>query len=447
MVILMNKSEREGVVMIEEIRKIPNGRWLRILPPLMIVCIISFMDRVNLGFAISGGMNAELGMTASMAGFAAGIFFFGYLFLQIPGGHFAATRSGKHFITASIPFWALVSILSGFVTSVNQLLILRFCLGIAEGGMLPVVLTLCSNWFPNEERGRANAIVLMFAPVAAIITGPLSGYIISLFGWREMFIIEGVISLVVLIPWLLLVSDRPDKASWISKIEKSYILDNLRKEQEEMEKSHVKQASLKELLPNVSMWKLIVLNFCYQSGDYGFAMWLPTLLKNLTKSGMNQVGWLSTVPWIACILGMIFFSNISDRTGRRKAFVMIPLVGFALCLLFSVTSQDNIWVSYAFLVGAGFFIKAAGVVFWAIPSRLFSREVAGGARGAINALGNLGGFFGPYIVGLMIQMYNYNIGVYSLVGLLFLAAAITATLPNSVEAEPKIEALQRTVHS
>ncbi|WP_378954542.1 MFS transporter [Pelosinus sp. sgz500959] len=433
--------------MIEEIRKIPNGRWVRILPPLMIVCIISFMDRVNLGFAISGGMNAELGLTASMAGVAAGIFFFGYLFLQIPGGHFAAKRSGKHFITASIPFWAIVSILSGYVTSVNQLLILRFCLGIAEGGMLPVVLTLCSNWFPNEERGRANAIVLMFAPVAAIITGPLSGYIISLSGWREMFIIEGVISLVVLIPWLILVSDRPEKASWISKIEKEYILDSLREEQENMEKNHVKQASLKDLLPNISMWKLIVLNFCYQSGDYGFAMWLPTLLKDLTQGGMNQIGWLSTAPWIACILGMIFFSNLSDRTGRRKIFVIIPLVGFALCLLLSVLSKENIWLSYTFLIGAGFFIKAAGVVFWAIPSRLFSREVAGGARGAINALGNLGGFFGPYIVGLMIQMYNYNIGVYSLVGLLLIAAAITLTLPNSVEAEPEICKLQETVQS
>ncbi len=176
-------------------------------------------------------------------------------------------------------------------------------------------------------------------------------------------------------------------------------------------------------------------------------MWLPTLLKDLTKGGMAQVGWLSTAPWIACILGMIFFSNISDKTGRRKVFVIIPLVGFALCLLLSVLSKENIWLSYAFLIGAGFFIKAAGVVFWAMPSRLFSREVAGGARGAINALGNLGGFFGPFIVGYLIQMYNCNIGVYSLVGLLLIAAVITATLPNSVEAEPQICKLQATGHS
>lgn len=405
------------------------------MPPLLIVCIISFMDRVNVSFAISGGMDKELGMTSGMAGFAAGIFFFGYLFLQIPGGQIAAKRSGKKFITCIIPFWAVVSILSGLVTNTNQLLILRFCLGIAEGGMLPVVLTMCSNWFPNEERGRANAIVLMFAPIAAIITGPISGLIISVAGWREMFIFEGIVSLLVLIPWLLMVQDRPSEASWLSREEKSYITERLEEEQRLIEKENdVKQASIKDLLPNSSMWKLIALNFCYQSGDYGFSMWLPTLLKNLTNSGMGMIGLLSSLPWVACIAGMLLFSNLSDRTGRRKEFVIIPLLGFALCLLLSVTIQGNVWLSYVFLIGAGFFVKAAGVVFWAIPPRLFSKEVAGGARGAINALGNLGGFFGPYIVGFLIQAFNYNVGIYCLVGLLAVSALITSTLPRTVQA-------------
>lgn len=417
-----------------ETQTIPNSRWKRILPPLLIVCIISFMDRVNVSFAISGGMDKELGMTAGMAGFAAGIFFFGYLFLQIPGGQIAAKRSGKKFIAWVIPFWAVVSILSGLATSTTQLLVLRFCLGVAEGGMLPVVLTMCSNWFPNEERGRANAIVLMFAPIAAIITGPISGFIISMSGWREMFIIEGIVSLIVLIPWLLMVSDRPQKAKWISKEEKDYIIGKLEEEQLAIEQENqVKQASIKDLLPNKSMWKLIALNFCYQSGDYGFSMWLPTLLKKLTHSGMGMVGLLSSLPWVACIAGMLLFSGLSDRTGRRREFVIIPLLGFALCLLLSVTIKGNIWFSYVFLIGAGFFVKAAGVVFWAIPPRLFSKEVAGGARGAINALGNLGGFFGPYIVGFLIQAFNYNVGVYSLVGLLAVSALITAALPKTVQ--------------
>ena len=174
--------------MSELAQKIPMGRWLRILPPIMIVCIISYMDRVNIGFAMAGGMSDELGMTASVAGLAAGIFFIGYLFLQVPGGEFAAKRSGKKFISWTIVFWAIISILTGFATDVTHVLILRFLLGVAEGGMLPVVLTMVSMWFPNEERGRANAIVILFVPVAAIITGPLSGYIISMSNWKWLFI-------------------------------------------------------------------------------------------------------------------------------------------------------------------------------------------------------------------------------------------------------------------
>ena len=194
--------------MSEMIRQIPRMRWLRILPPIMIVCIISYMDRVNIGFAMAGGMSAELGMSASIAGMAAGIFFIGYLFLQVPGGEFAAKRSGKKFISYTILFWALISVLTGFIHNSTQLLIARFMLGVSEGGMLPVVLTMVSNWFPNEERGRANAIVILFVPVAAIITGPLSGYIISISDWRWLFIAEGIVSLLVLIPWLVLVSAR-----------------------------------------------------------------------------------------------------------------------------------------------------------------------------------------------------------------------------------------------
>jgi len=423
--------------------EIPKGRWLHILPPVMIICIISYMDRVNIGFAMAGGMSTALGMTASVAGLAAGIFFIGYLFLQVPGGQFAAKHSGKKFITYSILVWAVISILTGMAETVNQLLILRFALGVAEGGMLPVALTMVSNWFPNEERGRANAFVILFVPIAAIITGPLSGYILAVSDWHWLFIIEGMVSLAVLIPWLLMVSDRPEGASWISKEEKAYIIEKIREEEEELRNTSVKQASLKDILPNVTMWKLIALNFCYQSGIYGFGLWLPTLLKNLTHSGMTEIGWLSALPYVGCAIGMLTISNISDRTGRRKEFVVIPLVGFALCLLFSVKTEEYIWVSYAFLVGCGFFLQAAAGVFWTIPPRLFSPEVAGGARGIINAIGNLGGFVGPYAVGILIQMYSYDMGVYSLVALLFIGAAITLTLPASVEDKKKTkEAIQ-----
>lgn len=423
--------------MSELVEKIPRGRWLRILPPIMIVCIISYMDRVNIGFAMAGGMSSELGMTASVAGLAAGIFFIGYLFLQIPGGEFAAKRSGKKFITWTILFWAIISVLTGLAQDTMHLLILRFLLGVAEGGMLPVVLTMVSMWFPNEERGRANAIVILFVPIAAIITGPLSGYIISLLDWRWLFILEGLLSLLVLIPWLLLVSDRPQSAEWLDKREREYILTKLDEERKELAQGPKQIASLKEVLKHVTMIKLIVLNFCYQCGIYGFGLWLPSLLKNLTHSGMSQIGWLSALPYVGCAIGMLFVASVSDKTGRRKPFIVIPLVGFALCLLLSVKLASMTWVSYAFLVGCGFFLQAAAGVFWTIPPRLFSPEVAGGARGVINGIGNLGGFVGPYLVGFLIQLYDYDMGIYGLVALLVIGAALTISLPASIDEEVK----------
>lgn len=172
-------------------KDIPRQRWLRIIPPILITCIISYMDRVNIAFAMPGGMDADLGISATMAGLAGGIFFIGYLFLQVPGGKIAVHGSGKKFIGWSLVAWAVISVLTGLITNQYQLLALRFLLGVAEGGMLPVVLTMISNWFPDAERGRANAIVIMFVPIAGIITAPLSGWIITVLDWRWLFIIEG----------------------------------------------------------------------------------------------------------------------------------------------------------------------------------------------------------------------------------------------------------------
>lgn len=203
------------------LKEIPKQRWLRIIPPILIACIISYMDRVNIAFAMPGGMDAELGITASMAGLAGGIFFLGYLFLQVPGGKIAVHGSGKKFIGWSLVAWVIISILTGLVTNQYQLLFLRFSLGVAEGGMLPVVLTMISNWFPDAERGRANAIVIMFVPIAGIITAPLSGWIISALDWRWLFIIEGLLSAAVLAMWVLTVCDRPQEARWISPEEKT----------------------------------------------------------------------------------------------------------------------------------------------------------------------------------------------------------------------------------
>ena len=413
---------------------IPRQRWLRIIPPILIACIISYMDRVNIAFAMPGGMDEELGISATMAGLAGGIFFIGYLFLQVPGGKIAVHGSGKKFIGWSLVAWAVISVLTGLVTHQYQLLVLRFLLGVAEGGMLPVVLTMISNWFPDAERGRANAIVIMFVPIAGIITAPLSGWIITALDWRWLFIIEGLMSVVVLVLWAFTVYDRPQEARWISEAEKNYLVKTLAAEQLAIAGKEVKNASLSAVLSDKTMWQLIALNFFYQTGIYGYTLWLPTILKELTHTSIGQVGMLAILPYIGAIAGMFLFSSLSDRTGKRKLFVSLPLIGFALCMFLSVALKANTWLAYAALVGCGFFLQSAAGVFWTIPARLFSAEMAGGARGVINALGNLGGFCGPYAVGVLITLYSKDAGVYCLAVSLALASLLALLLPAKCDA-------------
>lgn len=418
---------------IHSIDTIPKQRWWRIVPPILITCIISYMDRVNIAFAMPGGMDSDLGITASMVGLASGIFFIGYLFLQVPGGQIAVRGNGKKFIGWSLIAWTIISVLTGLVSNYYHLLILRFLLGVAEGGMLPVVLTMISNWFPDRERGRANAIVIMFVPLAGIVTAPLAGFVISHMDWRWLFHINALISFLVFLLWSFTISNRPSEAKWISEQERHYLIDQLEKEQSAIVKHDVKHASLKSVLSNRMMWQLIILNFFYQTGIYGYTLWLPTILKELTHTGMGAVGLLTIVPYIGTMIGMLFFSIISDKTGKRKLYVSLPLAGFALCLFLSVLLKSNIWLAYFALVGCGVFLQAAAGVFWTIPPKLFSADMAGGARGVINALGNLGGFCGPYAVGVLITHYSQDAGVLALAISLAIAALLAWLLPKSCD--------------
>ncbi|HAT1609344.1 TPA: MFS transporter [Raoultella planticola] len=416
--------------------KIPSTRWLRIITPVLIACIISFMDRVNISFALPGGMEADLGITSQMAGVASGIFFIGYLFLQIPGGRIAVNGSGKRFIAWSLMAWAVVSIATGFVTHEYQLLVLRFILGVSEGGMLPVVLTMVSNWFPEKELGRANAFVMMFAPLGGMLTAPVSGAIIAALDWRWLFIIEGLLSVVVLAVWWFMISDRPEEARWLPEAERHYLVTTLAAERAaKLAQDAVSNAPVKDVFRNSGLMKLVILNFFYQTGDYGYTLWLPTILKGLTGGSMASVGFLAVLPFVATLAGIYVISLFSDRSGKRRLWVRFSLYSFAAALVASVVLREHVAAAYIALVICGFFLKSATSPFWSMPGRIASAEVAGSARGVINGLGNLGGFCGPYLVGVMIYLYGQNVAVCALAGSLIIAGTMTFLLPKRCDLE------------
>jgi MFS family permease len=416
----------------ESVNAIPSARWWRIIPAAILVYIFSFMDRTNISFAMAGGMNEALNMTAALSGLAAGIFFVGYVIPQIPAGHIAEHGNAKHFIGISILIWGGLSILCGMVRNPHELLIIRFLTGVAEGGVWPAMLVIISHWFPNEERGRANAFFIMNIAIASIITGPLSGWIIAHCGWRWVFIGEGALTLVLILVWYPLIANRPEEAKWLSAAERNWLIARLKAEQAGLTSGGKARASYGAVMTDLNLWKLVLLYFFYQIGIYGFAMWLPTLLKVLTNSGMAGIGWLSTLPYVAMIFGLYFFGRRSDASGNRRLYIALPILGFAVCFLLSTLFKADIWVSYGFLVACGFFMQSASGVFWTVPPLIFPSEVAGGVRGIINALGNLGGFIGPLAVGWLRVMFNsYDAGVYFLTVSLVAGFLITLSLPNS----------------
>jgi MFS family permease len=393
------------------------------------------MDRVNIGFAMAGGMNKELGLTAAASGLAAGVFFWGYLVLQVPGGHLAEHGSAKKFIAWTILGWGVTSLLTGFVQNAWQLYAMRFLLGVAEGGVYPAVLVVIGKWFPQKELGRANALFLISLPLSAAVTNPISGWVVEHWSWRGLFIFEGLVSLALILIWWPLISDRPETAKWLSPEEKEYLQTTLAAERTKREASlkaagHTKW-SYGQLLANKNLWIMMILYFCYTSGTFGYLFWLPTLLKKLTNMSLTNVGWLSALPLVAAVAGVYSFGALSDKKGNRRLWCANALWGFGLAFFISTLFPKHIWLSYALIVLTGLLSKAMQSPCWSMPALVFPPGVSGGARGIINGVGNLGGFAGPVLVGwLTTKTGSMNYGIYCVAVILVLGGLVTMLMPK-----------------
>jgi MFS family permease len=393
------------------------------------------MDRMNISFAIAGGMNKELHLSMTGAGLAAGIFFIGYMLLQVPAGHIAEHISAKKYIFWAILAWGMLSFLTGLVRNAPQLMVMRFLLGVAEGGVYPALLVLVSKWFPTKEIGRANAFFLMSLPLSTVLTNPISGWIVSKYEWRWLFFLEGTLSLLLILVWVPMISDKPSDAKWISPEERQYLEETLAAERLARERAFAAAGgahwSYKQLLSDKNLWLMVLLLICYTSGQYGYTLWLPTLLSRLTKMSLGNVGWLTSLPFVAALGGLYLFGSLSDKNGNRRLWTLLSMLGFAATLLLATLLSGWVWVSYGFLVITGVFLKSMQSPFWAMPPLLFPPGICGAARGVINALGNLGGFIGPVLVGWSVTYSGkMQYGNYALVLSLLLGAGLTMMLPR-----------------
>ncbi|VFS46525.1 Inner membrane transport protein RhmT [Budvicia aquatica] len=380
------------------ITKLSAKRWWYIMPIVFITYSLAYLDRANFSFAAAAGLNEDLGITRGMASLLGALFFLGYFFFQIPGAIYAERRSVKRLIFWCLILWGMCATLTGMVSNIPMLIGIRFALGVVEAAVMPAMLIYISNWFTKSERSRANTFLILGNPVTVLWMSIVSGYLVHAYGWREMFIIEGIPAVIWAFCWWMLVQDKPSQAKWLSDDEKSALQQQLAKEQEGIKAVR----NYREAFKSRNVIILCMQYFAWSIGVYGFVLWLPSILRNGSEMGMIEAGWLSAVPYLVATIAMIVVSWASDKMQNRKLFVWPLLLIGALAFFGSyLLGSSNFWLSYILLVIAGAAMYAPYGPFFAIIPEMLPRNVAGGAMALINSMGALGSFFGSWFVGYL----------------------------------------------
>ncbi|CAI0989349.1 Inner membrane transport protein RhmT [Serratia rubidaea] len=373
-------------------------RWWYIMPIVFITYSLAYLDRANFSFASAAGINDDLGITKGMSSLLGALFFLGYFFFQIPGAIYAERRSVKKLIFWCLILWGGCASLTGVVSNIPMLAAIRFVLGVVEAAVMPAMLIYISNWFTKSERSRANTFLILGNPVTVLWMSVVSGYLIHAFGWREMFIIEGIPAVIWAFCWWVLVKDKPSQVGWLNEQEKQALQAQLEAEQQGIKAVR----NYGEAFRSRNVILLCVQYFAWSIGVYGFVLWLPSILRSGMNMGMVEAGWLSAVPYLAATIAMIVVSWASDKMQNRKLFVWPLLLIGALAFFGSyAVGVDHFWVSYGLLVVAGAAMYAPYGPFFAIIPEMLPKNVAGGAMALINSMGALGSFFGSWFVGYL----------------------------------------------
>jgi sugar phosphate permease len=371
-------------------------RFARIIPVAFVTYSLAFLDRINYGFAAAGDMARDLGMSERDSAAISASFFLGYFLLQIPGASYAAQRSAKKLIFGALILWGALSGLTGLVSTVPALLVLRFLLGAVEGVVMPAMLVYLTHWFTRTERSRANTFLILGNPVTLLWASAISGYLVQAFGWRTMFVVEGLPSIIWAFVWWRTAHDKPREATWLTPGEASGLEEALEKEQQSL--SPVKHYSRAFRDPRVLL--LCAQLFFWSVGLYGLVLWLPKMLGSASQLGIGRIGLLSAVPYLFGVLLMIFNARFADRGADRRLFVWpFLLAGAASFLCSCLLGPQHFWPAYGCLVIAGGCIFAGYGPFFAIIPEIVPRNAAGESMALINSCGALGGFFGTYFVG------------------------------------------------
>jgi MFS family permease len=411
-------------------------RWLRVIPIAFVMYTIAYIDRTNISLALPS-MTRDLHLTHTEAGNAVGIFFWGYLLLQIPAGYLAERWSAKHLISILLVAWGASSMVTALVHGSQGFLSMRFLLGVTEGGVWPATLVLLSNWFPRRERARANGYWMLCIPAAIVLSSPLSGWILGRWNWRVLLVVEGAFPLLWLVIWWAAISDYPRQAPWISMEERDFLEKTIGQEKETLHlaardsssgssprPSLVRVSSYLRALLRPPIILMTLLYFLENSGNYGYLFWLPSVIDETRRISDLRVGLLFCIPYAMVAAGLIVISRHSDQTGDRARHYAFALAWGSIFLIASVlTLRVSPALSFFLVAMVGFGSYGGKGLFWAIPSETLPPNIAGTAIGVINSVGNLSGWFGPFLIGYLRQRTGSFVYPFALLSLGWLVAS------------------------
>lgn len=420
-----------------------RSRWTRLLPVMMIAFIIAFMDRTNIGFAIPT-MGKELALDQGALGFASGVLFLGYGLTQPLGGWIADRGYGRALIATLMVLWGASEIALGYIETPTQLAVVRFLLGFFEGGIFPTLLLFVRNWFAPSERARANGVWQLAYPLAAMLSGPIAGLVLEHGTWRTLFIVEGIFPIVWAAVWLWGVAASPREARWLSDADRAALIARLDREAE-LPAALTAGSSLTDQMKRPAVVLFTIAVFFWNIGFLGFIIWLPSVIHQDVTLSQTAVGWLSAIPFAAAMVAMQFLTRLSDRTRDRRTFSAGPIMicGAFLVLAALSYATNTLTTNIILLTLAGSMLYGSQPVLWSIPGDIVPQHLVGAVIGVMNAVGVLGAFAGPFLVGYVRTMTNsFSMGLSVLGGCLLLAGLLIFSIR---EAGPRIAAdkLQR----
>ncbi|MBC3361892.1 MFS transporter [Pseudomonas sp. SWRI154] len=405
-----------------------------ILPLFVIMFIVNYIDRVNIGF-VRSHMEHDLGIGAAAYGFGAGLFFIGYALFEVPSNILLQRIGARIWLTRIMLTWGLVAACMAFIQNETHFYILRFLLGVAEAGFFPGVIYYFTRWLPGAERGKAIAIFLSGSAIASLISGPLSGLLLQInglgmHGWQWMYFIEGMFSVCLCVFVWFWLDSKPHDAKWLSRDEQDALVKAIDDEQAAREAATPIKLSIGQLLKDRQIILFCLIYFFIQLTIYAATFWLPSIIKKMGELSDIQVGLFNSIPWLLSIVGMYAFASLSTKWKFQQAWVATALL-IAAAGMFMSTTGGPIFAFVAICFAAlGF--KSASSLFWPIPQAYLDARIAAGVIALINSVGNLGGFVAPTTFGLL-EQHTGSIqgGLYGLAATSIIAAIIVFAARNT----------------